>query len=61
MPPTGREYVRKLQKDGWIIDRIQGSHYMLKKGSKTVTVPVHSGKELPVGLLHALKKKTGIS
>ena len=61
MPPTGKEYVKKLQKDGWIIDRIQGSHYVLKKGGKTVTVPVHSSKELSVGLLHALKKETGIS
>lgn len=31
---NGKELVKKLQADGWKIDRIRGSHYVMKKGKK---------------------------
>ena len=39
-----------LLKNGWKIDRIQGSHHILKKDGQTEVVPVH-GKDVPKGLL----------
>ncbi|MBQ9277455.1 MAG: type II toxin-antitoxin system HicA family toxin [Lachnospiraceae bacterium] len=57
---TGKELVKQLQKNGWVIDRVHGSHHIMKKGDKTETVPVHSNKELPKGLLNSIKKRTGI-
>ena len=58
---TGKELVKTLQKNGWTIDRIQGSHHiMIKYGHKPVSIPVHSGKDLPVGLLNKLLKDTGL-
>jgi len=57
---TGKELIKVLQKDGWAIDRIKGSHHIMAKGGHTVSVPVHSGKDLPVGTLNDILKKAGI-
>ncbi|WP_240626934.1 MULTISPECIES: type II toxin-antitoxin system HicA family toxin [unclassified Veillonella] len=40
---TPKEVLKELKKDGSYIDRIRGSHHMLKHTSKAgrVTVPVH--------------------
>jgi predicted RNA binding protein YcfA (HicA-like mRNA interferase family) len=43
-------------KKGWNVDRIQGSHYVMKKGKRTEVVPAHS-TDLPVGLLKAILKR----
>ena len=60
MTLTGKELVRTAQKQGWRIDRIESSHYILVKGDQTVSVPVHAGKAIPTGLLHRLLKQMGL-
>jgi len=55
----GIELVKRLQQDGWGIDRIRGSHYIMIKGSKTVSIPVHN-TDLGSGLLNKLLKQTGL-
>jgi predicted RNA binding protein YcfA (HicA-like mRNA interferase family) len=57
---TGKEYVRLLEKNGWKLKRIQGSHHYLGKGNLTVSVPCHN-RDLGKGLLGALTKQTGVS
>ena len=57
---TGKDVVKLLQKKGWVIDRVHGSHYIMKNGNQTETIPVHSKKDLPTGLLNSIKKRTGI-
>lgn len=55
----GKDVVKQLQKQGWIIDRVHGSHYIMKKGNQTETIPCHN-TDLPPGLFHAIKKRTGL-
>ncbi len=55
----GKDLIKLLQKNGWEIDRIQGSHYVMKKDSQTETVPVHN-KDIPTGLLNKILKRTGL-
>ena len=55
----GKELVKLLQKDGWVIDRVHGSHYVMKKGNQTETIPVHN-TDIPVGLVKAIMKRTGV-
>lgn len=55
----GRELVKLLQKKGWEIDRIRGSHYIMKKDNQTEVIPVHN-TDLHPGMLHAIKKRTGL-
>ncbi len=55
----GKELVKLLQKDGWKIERTHGSHYVMKKGTRTEIIPVHN-TDLAPGILHAIRKRTGV-
>lgn len=55
----GSELVKKLKKNGWTVDRIHGSHYIMKKGSQTEVIPVHN-TDIPKGLLNKILKRTGL-
>lgn len=57
---TGKELIKLLQKQGWVLDRIQGSHHILVRGDQTLTVPVHGHNDLKKGTLHAIMKLGGI-
>ncbi len=57
---TGKELVKLLKQNGWQLDRISGSHHIMVKGSKTISVPVHGKKELGKGIKQAILKKAGI-
>lgn len=57
---TGKEVIDLLQSKGWKLDRIKGSHHIMVKGKKTLSVPVHSKKDLPTGLLNKLLKEGGL-
>lgn len=54
-----KELLRLLQRSGWKIDRINGSHYILVKDNQTVSLPVH-GKDMKKGLETAILKKAGL-
>lgn len=41
MPLTGKQMLALFLNDGWEIERINGSHYIMKKNGKTVVIPVH--------------------
>ena len=56
----GKELIKILKKDGWKIDRINGSHHILKKEDKTITVPVHSNRDIPNGTYNAIIKQAGL-
>jgi predicted RNA binding protein YcfA (HicA-like mRNA interferase family) len=60
MSMTGRELIKLLRKHGWQLDRVSGSHHILKKNTKTLTVPVHGKKDLPKGTLNRILKEAGI-
>lgn len=55
----GKELVRLLEKNGWRLDRIKGSHHVMKKGDKTEIIPVHN-TDIPKGLVNAIMKRTGL-
>jgi antitoxin HicB len=43
--------VQLLKKRGWTEVHVRGSHHILSKGGRHLSVPVHAGKELGKGLL----------
>jgi predicted RNA binding protein YcfA (HicA-like mRNA interferase family) len=56
----GKDVVKMLEKEGWEIKRITGSHYIMKKeGYRIVPVPYHS-KGLKTSLLKAISKQTDV-
>lgn len=60
---TGRELAKALEKKGWSLLRIQGSHHIYgKKGTNVrLSVPIHGNKPLKVGLLSHLLKSASLS
>lgn len=57
---TGKEIIRILEKNGWSLLRISGSHHRMGKGQSRTTVPVHGNKDISIGLLKAIQKQTGV-
>ena len=56
---NGKEVIKTLQSAGWVLDRIT-RHHVMKKGGKTVPVPVHGSKDLPIGTLKSIERMTGV-
>lgn len=57
---TGKELIKLLQKQGWILDRIQDSHHILIREDKTLSVPVHGSSDLKKGTMIAIMKQGGL-
>jgi len=59
---TGKELAKILEKNGWILIRIQGSHHIYAKSGVNVkiSVPIHGNKDLKIGLLRYLLKQAGL-
>ena len=56
---SGIGLIKVLKKEGWSVDRVNGSHhYMKKPGQPSVPVPAHH-KDLGIGLRKALQKQLG--
>ena len=57
---TGKEVIKLLEREGWQVLRISGSHHRMGKGSLRTTVPVHGKRDIGKGLLLAIEKQTGV-
>jgi len=57
------KHVAALKKAGWGLNHIEGSHYILAKDGSDVhlSVPVHKGKDLGIGLLKKLIARSGLT
>jgi predicted RNA binding protein YcfA (HicA-like mRNA interferase family) len=60
---SGREFARVLERHGWKLLRIKGSHHIFGKQGSVVrlSVPIHGGQTLKTGLLSHLMKLAGLS
>lgn len=57
---TGKQLLKTALANGFEIDRINGSHYIVVKGSLTVSIPVHSNKDIPIGTANKILKAMGL-
>ena len=60
---SGKEFIRILERRGWRLLRINGSHHILGKAGSIVrlSVPVHGNRPLKIGLLRHLAKEAGLA
>ncbi len=60
---SGKELAKTLERHGWKLLRVNGSHHIYgKSGSAArLSVPVHKNKPLKAGLLKHLLKMAGLS
>ncbi|MHC9540667.1 MAG: type II toxin-antitoxin system HicA family toxin [Vulcanimicrobiota bacterium] len=54
---TGKQMKKKYEDNGWELDRINGSHHIMKKGEHTESIPIHGNKELKKGTESKLLKR----
>ena len=57
---SGKDTVKAFSRGGWHVDRIAGSHAVMRKDGSAVTLSVPLHKELRKGLLRSLIKDAGI-
>lgn len=58
-----RKLIKVLKKAGFVHDRTEGSHYIFfrENDKRTVSVPVHKGRDLGKGLLSSILRDADIS
>jgi predicted RNA binding protein YcfA (HicA-like mRNA interferase family) len=56
---TSKELLKKLLAAGWVIDRVHGSHHVMKKDNMTEIIPIHN-KDIATGLLNKILKRAGL-
>jgi predicted RNA binding protein YcfA (HicA-like mRNA interferase family) len=60
---SGKELARVVEREGWTLLRINGSHHIYGKTGSIVrlSIPIHANKPLKIGLLRSLLKAAGLS
>lgn len=56
---TGREIVAALQRGGFRLSHVRGSHHYLRREGAPglVVVPVHGARDLPLGVLRSILRQ----
>ena len=59
----GKNHIDAFKRAGWLENHIEGSHHILIKTGNPVhlSIPVHAGRDLGVGLLRKLIDKAGMT
>ena len=60
---SGDKHVAAFKRAGWTVNHIEGSHcIMIKEGCNVhLSIPVHKGRKMGLGLLKKLIAKAGLS
>ena len=60
---SGRDLAKAAERKGWTLLRIHGSHHIYgKEGSDLrLSIPMHEGRDLKIGLARHLMKLAGLS
>jgi predicted RNA binding protein YcfA (HicA-like mRNA interferase family) len=59
--PSGKEMVAFLERRGFDVVRIRGSHFVLQKDYLKTTVPVHRNDPLRIGALRGILRDVEMS
>lgn len=60
---SGKAVVRALERAGFVLVHIRGSHHYLRRpgAGQLVCVPVHGNRDLPLGTLRAILRQADLS
>jgi predicted RNA binding protein YcfA (HicA-like mRNA interferase family) len=60
---SGKQMCKVLERHGWRLDRINGSHHVYTKAGRpeTIPVPVHANKTLKTGTQRGIMRKAGLT
>ena len=59
-----RDLIKRLEEDGWFMERVTGSHMQIRHTTKPGTVTVAAGgklaREVPPGTLNSVLRQAGL-
>jgi len=60
---SGKDFARILERNAWVLLRVQGSHHIYgKPGSEVrISIPIHGNQNLKTGLLRHFMKVAGLT
>ena len=60
---SGKALCKVLERYGWVLERIKGSHHLYTKAGRVeiLSVPVHGNRDLKRGTLGRLLKDAGLT
>jgi predicted RNA binding protein YcfA (HicA-like mRNA interferase family) len=60
---SGKQVIVALEKEGWHVKRVRGSHHVLRHPSipNAIPVPVHGSRPIKRGTLGSILRTAGIS
>ncbi|MEP0518571.1 MAG: type II toxin-antitoxin system HicA family toxin [Hyphomicrobiales bacterium] len=58
METNSRKIIKRLEKEGFVLVAVKGSHHKFKKGDKIVTI-AHPKKDIPLGTARNIHKQAG--
>lgn len=60
---SGKEFARVLEREGWTLLRIEGSHHIYGKPGNVarLSIPIHRNRSIKTGLLRHLMKLANLS
>lgn len=60
---SGKQVIAALEKEGWYVKRVRGSHHVLRHPNipDVIPVPVHGNREIKRGTLASILRAAGIS
>jgi predicted RNA binding protein YcfA (HicA-like mRNA interferase family) len=60
---SGKEFARVLERNGWSLLRVVGSHHVYGKAGNParISVPIHGNRPLKIGLLRHLLNMAGLT
>ena len=62
-PIPGKDFAKVLERNGWTLLRVQGSHHIYGKSGSDIrlSVPIHRNETLKSGLFRHLMKMAGLT
>ena len=60
---SGKEFACVLERHGWVLMRVHGSHHVYGKPGSVVriSIPIHGNASLKIGLARHLLKMAGLT
>ncbi len=59
---SGKEFARIVEKNGWKLLRVRGSHHVFGKAGEQLrlSIPIHGNHSLKMGMLRDMLKVAGL-
>jgi len=58
---SGKALCKVVERCGWNLKRITGSHHIYSKGGTIISIPVHGNRDLPTGTLKSIMKDADLT